>query len=196
MYGKQGDVTMSKPKKSGPALFMHAVIAVALVTTAACFLLYYGGFVKSGVVLWTGIVTFTIMYHFWVRILMGNVTKRFAINYRQWWFKERAFEKRLYKLLQVKRWKDKALTYDPQSFSLKDHSLEEIANTMSKSEVDHWINQLIALSTVLFSLWWGQFWIFFATALAACLFDAQFIAIQRYNRPRLVKLIQRQNRSM
>lgn len=185
---------MSKPKKSRPAIFMYCVIALALIISVACFVLYYGGIVKSGVVLWTGIVTFTIMYHFWVRIIMGNISKLFKINYKQWWFKERAFEKGLYKLLKVKKWKNKALTYDPEAFSLKNHSLEEIANTMAKSEVDHWMNELIALSTVLFSIWWGQFWIFLITALAACLFDAQFIIIQRYNRPRLVRILEKQKR--
>lgn len=182
---------MLKLKKSGPALFMYSVIALALAISVTCFVLYYGGFIRSGVLLWTGITFFTIMYHFWVRIIMGNVTKLFTITYKQWWFKERSFEKGLYKLLKVKNWKDKALTYNPESFSLKNHSLEEIANTMSKSEVDHWINELIALSTVLFSLWWGQFWVFFLTALAACVFDAQFIIIQRYNRPRIVRLLEK-----
>ncbi len=128
---------------------------------------------------------------------MGNVSKLFKkhINYKQWWFKERRFEKGLYKLLRVKDWKDKALTYNPETFSLKEHSLEEIANTMAKSEVDHWINEVISVSTIFFSIFWGAFWIFFVTALAAMIFDSQFIIIQRYNRPRVVKLIERQNKT-
>jgi len=185
---------MSKTKKSGPAIFMYCVIAVTIITWVICFSLYYGDVYKNGVVLWTGIVAFTIMYHFWVRIIMGNISKLFQkhIHYKQWWFKERKFEKRLYKLLHVKEWKGKALTYNPESFSLKEHSLEEIANTMSKSEVDHWINEVISITTMFFTIPWGAFWIFFVQAIVAMIFDSQFIIIQRYNRPRIVKILERE----
>lgn len=185
---------MKKTKKSGPAIFMYCVIAVTIIISTVCFSLYYGNVYKNSIVLWTGITAFTIMYHFWVRIILGNVSKLFTkhIIYSQFWFKERFFEKSLYKMLRVKKWKGKALTYNPETFSLKAYSLEEIANTMSKSEVDHWINEVISLSTLLFAVVWGNFWIFFATAIFAMLFDSQFIIIQRYNRPRIVKILKRQ----
>ena len=101
---------MSKNKKSGSAIFMYCTIAVTIITWVICFSLYYRNIYKNGVVLWTGIVAFMIMYHFWVRIIMGNVSKMFQkhINYNGWWFKERKFEKGLYKLLRVKKWKGKA----------------------------------------------------------------------------------------
>lgn len=187
---------MKKTKISGPAIFMYSVILITLITSTICFLNYYKFDNKSKVILWIGITSFTIMYHFWVRIIMGNVSKLFKknINYKQWWFKERKFEKRLYKFLKVKNWKDKALTYNPESFSLKEHSLEEIVNTMAKSEVDHWINEAISISTMFFAIPWGKFWIFFVTALAAMIFDSQFIIIQRYNRPRVVKLLEREQK--
>ena len=182
---------MSKLKKSGPAIFMYCVIAITLITSIICFAVYYGNINKNSILLWIGITCFTIMYHLWMRIIMGNVTKLFKINYKQRWFRERKFEKNLYKLLQVKKWKGKALTYNPELFSLKNYSLEEIANTMSKSETDHWINELISLSTLLFAILWGEFWIFLITAILAMLFDGQFIVIQRYNRPRIVKILEK-----
>lgn len=184
---------MIKLNKSGPALFMYSVIGVTLITSIVCFMIYYSNINKSAVILWTGIVAFTIMYHFWVRIIMGNVSKLFKkhINYKQWWFREKKFEKRFYEILRVKEWKGKALTYNPESFSLKEHSLEEIANTMTKSEVDHWINEAISLSTLLFAIPWGAFWIFLISAVAAMIFDSQFIIIQRYNRPRIVRILEK-----
>ena len=187
---------MSKSKKSGPAIFMYSVIAVTIMVSIICFILYYGNIYKNNFILWTGITAFTIMYHFWGRIILNNVCKLFQkyINYKQWLFKERKFEKNLYKALRVKDWKGKALTYNPESFSLKEHSLEEIVNTMTKSEVDHWINKAVSLSTMLFAILWGEFWIFCITAIAAMIFDSQFIIIQRYNRPRIVKLLERENK--
>ena len=185
---------MSKPKKSGPAIFMYCIIGITLITSIICFYLYYGNIYKTEITLWIGIISFTIMYHFWVRIIMGNVSKLFKryINYKQWWFKEKSFEKGLYKILRVKEWKDKALTYNPESFSLKEHSLEEIANTMVKSEVDHWINEVISLSTLLFIIPWGRTWAFVISAAVAMIFDSQFIIIQRYNRPRILKILERE----
>ena len=184
---------MSKSKKSGPAIFMYCVIAVTVVVAMICFWLYYNNICPSGVVLWTGIVAFVVMYHFWVRIIMGNVSKLFKkhINYKQWWFREKKFESGLYKVLKVKDWKGKALTYNPESFSLKQNSLEDIANTMVKSEIDHWINEVISLSTLLFIIPWGAVWPFVISAIVAMVFDSQFIIIQRYNRPRVVRILEK-----
>ena len=185
---------MSKTKKSGPAIFMYCVIGVTLITSIICFYLYYGNVQKTETILWIGIIAFTIMHQFWGRIIMGNVSKLFKkhINYKQWWFKEKGFEKRLYKLLRVKEWKGKALTYNPELFNLKQYSLEEIANTMVKCEIDHWINEAISLSTLLFIIPWGRTWAFVISAIGAMIFDSQFIVIQRYNRPRVLKIIERE----
>ena len=87
---------MQKHKPSGSAIFMYIVIAFAVMIAGVCFALYYGGYYRTSVVLWTGVSSFTIMYHFWGRIIMGNVTKLFKIDYNHWWFKERGFEKGLY----------------------------------------------------------------------------------------------------
>lgn len=185
-----------KLNNSGPAKFMYSVIVICLITSAICFTMYYSGRTDSEVVKWTGVVTFTIMYHFWVRIILGNVSKLFRkhIRYDQWWFKEHKFEKHLYKFLRVKKWKDKTFTYNPGDFDVKNKPLDEIANIMAKSEVDHWINEAISLSTMLFGLIWGHPWLFIVSAIAAMIFDSQFIIIQRYNRPRILKLLERKGK--
>lgn len=181
---------------SGPAIFMYSIIALGVIMSLICFTIFYGGYNRSDVILWVGITAFTITYHFWVRIIMGNVSKLFRkhINYKHWWFKERKFEKNLYKILKVKEWKGKALTYNPEQFDLKENSLEKIVNTITKSEVDHWINEVISISTIFFGCIWGKIWIFAISAIAAMIFDSQFIIIQRYNRPRVIRILERQNK--
>ena len=82
---------MPNHKPSGSAIFMYIVIALAVAITVVCFTLYYGGVYKDSAALWIGVTAFTIMYHFWGRIIMGNVTKLFKIDYNYWWFKERSF---------------------------------------------------------------------------------------------------------
>ena len=180
---------MTQPKKSFAAVLMDAIIAAGVLIFVICFSLYYGKLVAHDGILWAGVTAFTITYHLWMRIIMGNLTKRFSIHYTHPWFSERPFEKKLYRFLRVKAWKDKVLTYNPELFSLTDYSLDEVANTMAKAETDHWINELISLSTLLFGLVWGEAWIFALTALFAMAFDGQFIVIQRYNRPRVLKIL-------
>ena len=184
---------MSKQKKSGSAVFMDIVIYACVALAAIFLVLYYTGIAKNGAILWTGITFFTIIYHFWGRILLGKLTLTFKIRYDHWWFRERRFEMALYKRLWVRQWKEKVLTYDPAAFSVKDHTLEEIATTMSKAETDHWINEVLSLTTLLFALLWGEFWIFALTAAIAMIFDAQFIVVQRYNRPKVLRAIELRN---
>jgi len=182
---------MKKVSMSGPALFMNSVIGFCALTAGICLGLYYAGICMHSAVLWTGITTFTILFHFGGRILMGNVTKGWKISYRNRWFRELPFENKLYRILRVKAWKGKVLTYDPKAFDMQSQTLEEIATTMAKSETDHWVNEGISLISMTFGLIWGYSWLFILTALFAMAFDAQFIIIQRYNRPRILRLIQR-----
>lgn len=178
-----------KVKPSFSAILMYCIIAVSALVFTLCFIFYYGDIHHKGWLLWTGVTCFTIAYQLQTRIIMGNVSKLFRISHKQKWFCEKPFEARLYKFLRVKSWKGKALTYNPELYDVKNRTLTQIADTTAKSETDHWINVLISLSCILFSIIWGQVWIFALTAFLAILFDAQFIVIQRYNRPRLIKLI-------
>ena len=182
---------------SGPALFMYTVIVCCLIASLVCFYVYYNAIFVNEFILWIGITTFTILYHFWGRIILGNVSKIFRrfISYKSWWFKERSFEKDLYEKLKVKKWKKNALTYNPEQFDLKENSLEELINTMTKSEVDHWINEIISVTTMFFGFIWKELWLaFIISAIAAMIFDGQFIVIQRYNRPRVLKILKKEKK--
>ena len=180
---------MKKTKLSGPAVFMYSVILLTFVLSALCFYLYYSDLQKCDAVLWTGIVSFMILYHFGLRILMGFVTKKLKISYAHPWYKSRRFEKKLYRLLKVRNWKDKVLTFEPDKYDFKNRTLPQLATTMAKSELDHWINELISVISILFAFIWGCAPAFVITAILAMLFDAQFIIVQRYNRPIVLRLM-------
>jgi len=183
-----------KTKLSGPAIFMYSVMVLVTVVAGICFGLYYGGRTDSRAILWTGIVSFMILYHFGMRIGMGKVTARIHFNYNWWWFRPRFFEKRLYELLRVKRWKKHVLTFEPEAFDFRKRTLHEVATSMSKFEADHWINELISIGSIAFSELWGCLPAFVITAVIAMIFDAQFIVVQRYNRPNVLKLMERRAR--
>ncbi len=183
-----------KNTTSKPAIFMYATMVVVALLSGVSFILYYSGFFKNECVYWIGIVSFMILYHFGLRILFGVITKRFKIDYNHFWFRHRSFEKRLYKFLRVRNWKDKVLTFDPASYDFKNRTLEQLATTMAKSELDHWINEGISIVSVLFAFVFGCFPAFLITAVLAMIFDAQFIVVQRYNRPIVLRLIERRSK--
>lgn len=185
---------MKKKKISGAAVFMYSSIALTAIIAAVFLYLYYSEVYKNGVSFWVGVVSFMVLYHFGLRIFMGEVTKRFNFNYNHPWFKQRSFEKKLYKLLKVRKWKDKVLTFDPDAYDYKNRTLEQLATTMAKSETDHWINEVISLTSILFFLAFGHLPALVISAVAAMIFDAQFIVVQRYNRPIVLRLMNRLNK--
>ena len=187
---------MKKPKKSGAALLIDIIIEICTILFVFCFIVYYTGYFKNDVVLYTGVTAFTIVYQLGLRLLFGVLTTSFKnkLDSKQFLFKERKFEKKLYEVLKVKKWKKRALTYDPEAFNLRKNTKKQVLQTMLKSELDHWINELISLSTLAFALIWGKFGIFLVTCILAMLFDGQFILIQRFNRPRVERLIEKEDK--
>ena len=75
---------MDKPKMSGSAIFMYIVILLCILTSAVCFSLYYADIFPHSAILWTGVTAFTVLYHFWGRILLGKLTLHLPINYQYW----------------------------------------------------------------------------------------------------------------
>ena len=173
---------------------MYSVIALTVLLSAVCFFIYYSKTFENEIILWVGIVSFMILYHFGLRILMGNVTKFFGVSREMSIFRQRSFEKKIFKLLRIREWKDKVLTFDPASFDFKNRTLSQLADTMARSELDHWINEIISVVSIFFFLIWGCFPAFFITAVAAMIFDAQFILVQRYNRPIVLRLMERREK--
>ncbi len=73
------------------------------------------------------------------------------------WFQERQFEKRLYEVLKVKKWKNKMPTFAPEMLDLKIHTWEEIAGAMCQSEVVHLTIVVLSFVPIFASLLYGAF---------------------------------------
>lgn len=140
-------------------------------------------------------VTFgTTAYHIAIRLLspvLLTVCFHKKYNYRAWWFQQKKWESAFYERIKVKRWKRKVFTYDPSQFSTKIHSFEEIVNNMCHAEAVHELNGLLSFTSLLFAVIFGTFFVFLITAILAALFDLIFVIIQRYNRPRVIVLMER-----
>ncbi len=140
-------------------------------------------------------VTFgTIFYHLAVRLTIGGLIDAKYHNhmdYTRRWFQEKAFEKKLYQALKVKEWKKWLPTFNPENFNLKNRSVEEIIQVSCQAEVVHEIIMLFSFAPILFSIWFGSLGVFIITSCAASLFDSIFVIMQRFNRPRLMRLLNR-----
>ena len=137
----------------------------------------------------------TISYHFLMRLAVGYVINGLYHNefdYNRKWFQEKGFEKRLYKVLKVKKWKDKMPTFAPEMLNLNIHTWEEIAGAMCQSEVVHSIIVVLCFVPIFASLIWGTFWVFFITSILAAGVEMMFVIMQRYNRPRVIRMIEKQ----
>lgn len=133
-------------------------------------------------------------YHMLIRFLAPVIItaisgKSYDVQSR--WFRPKPWEAPLYDFLRVKKWKSRVPSYDPGEFSMKLHTLSEIANNMCHAEAVHELIALLSFSSLLFAVPFGDFAVFLITALLAAAIDCVFVVVQRYNRPRVVKLMER-----
>lgn len=138
----------------------------------------------------------TIAYHFIMRLLIGltfNIKMNNKADYMHGWYKLHFGEKKLYKLIKVKKWKNKMPTYSPEKFSPTKFTWDEIAQAMCQAELVHETIIVLSFIPVLASIWLDSLYVFLITSICAALFDLMFVIIQRYNRDRIMILISRTN---
>jgi hypothetical protein len=126
-----------------------------------------------------------------MRLIIGKLIWH-NFNYKNFWFRPKKFENKFYKAIKVKKWKDKMPSYNPEGYLITVTSLDEIIETMCRNEVIHEFIALLSYVPLLFTLFAGEFWVFFVTSIIASLFDLIFVILQRYNRPRLIRLKEKQ----
>lgn len=138
-------------------------------------------------------ITFgTFLYHFAMRLAVGYVVDRVMGNradLTRKWYQLKPFEAGLYQALHVKKWKGSMPTYEPSLFDPRLHSWSEIAQAMCQAEIVHEIIAVFSFLPLLGAIPFGSFVVFLITSVLAALFDLSFVVMQRYNRPRILKLI-------
>lgn len=129
----------------------------------------------------------TFLYHFLMRLAVGHlIPSRFTGSER--WFQQKKWEPKLYEKLNVQAWKMHMPTFDPDSFDIAKHGLNEVIGAMCKSEVVHEVIILFSFLPMLAAFPFGAFPVFLLTSLFAAFIDTAFVILQRYNRPRLMEL--------
>ena len=170
---------------------MKISAASALLLTILCSAAYFAGAVWA----MPFAITFgTCFYHFAMRLLVGHILNRKMCNradYRKRWYQLRDFEMPLYQFLRVKKWKGKMPSYDPEVFDPTKHSWQEIAQAMCQAELVHELIAVFSFLPLLAAIPFGAFWVFLITSVLSALFDLSFVIMQRYNRPRILRFIEK-----
>ena len=171
---------------------MKITAILSLLLTVICTLLH----IKTvNDILLTLAITFgTIAYHFCMRLLVGEVINALLhnkVDYNKKWFKVGQTELSLYNKLKVKNWKTKMPTYDKSLFDSNEHSWDEIAQAMCQSEIVHETIVVFSFLPIVSAVWFGSMPVFIITSVLSAGFDLMFVIMQRYNRPRIFKLIKR-----
>lgn len=169
---------------------MNGVTVLSLTGTILFGILFY--YVKADIFLTLTITFGTACYHLIVRLLIAfaiNAIYHNQMNCDRKWFYTSKLEQCLYHKIRVKQWKNRMPTYLPDTFRINRYTIDNVAKVMCQSEVIHELNVVFSFVPLLFSNFFGAFWVFFLTSAAAAVFDLSFVVIQRYNRPRLAAVM-------
>lgn len=168
---------------------MKSATIFSFIASAAASLPFYG--FNEDVYLTLAIIFGTVFYHLGIRLLIGalyDAGMKNHADYTKKWYQLRPWESRLYEVLNVKAWKGKMPTYNPRSFSGEERTWDEIAQAMCQSELVHETNIIFSFIPVIASKWFGAFDVFLITSVCGAAVDLLFAVMQRYNRPRVIKI--------
>lgn len=183
---------MEEKDKSDMKRAILSITMLSAIGTAVCFCIYKAS--GNEAMLTAAIAFGTTAYHFFMRLGVG-VAFHMAMNnradYTKKWYQCRAWEKKLYERLNVKRWKNAMPTYETNAFDHTRRSWDEIAQASCQAELVHETIVLLSFVPIIFSIWFDSIMVFIITSVFAALFDMIFVIMQRYNRPRIIRLIHR-----
>ena len=151
---------------------------------------------SSGILLPLAITSGTIAYHFVMRLMVGlafHATMRNKADYRKRWYQISKREMAVYEKLKVKKWKRRMPTYDPALFDPRLHTWEEIVQAMCQAELVHETIAVLSFLPILAGIWFGEYPVFIVTSVLSAACDMVFVIMQRYNRQRVMKLLNRKS---
>ena len=143
------------------------------------------------------IITITIgitLYHFAMRLVVGaivNLIMKNKANYNRIWFREKHFEKKLYNLFRVRKWKKYIPTYSPDTFDTNQKTVKEIVGTTCQAEIVHEVIMALSLLPIAAIPFLGGAVAIYITSFLSMLIDFVFVILQRYNRPKLLRAMER-----
>lgn len=142
-------------------------------------------------------ITFgTFFYHMAMRLAVGGIIhacKHNRFDYHKEWFQPLSFEAVFYRTIRIRTWKKKIPTFESAFFDVPQQSLENIIMATCQAEVVHEVIVVLSFLPLFAAISFGAFAVFLITSLIAATADMTFVLLQRYNRPRLMRLMEKQS---
>ncbi len=177
-----------KSKKSVP-LFMFAILMLSIFIDIIS--IYALSKTSNDFLYYLFLVSCSVTAHFIIMFISAPiVTIAFKknFNYNSFWFAPKKFEKGLYDFLKVKSWKTLFPSYNDNEYSPKIHSYKEIIMNMCHAETVHWVILFASYIPLIFYKIIDKHVLLIITCVFFSFCHLPFIIIQRYNRPRVIKL--------
>lgn len=149
---------------------------------------------KNQILYFMAIACGTTFYHLSMRLAVAyTIDAKFHnhMDYTKKWFQEIRFEPKFYKIIGLKKWKKWLPSFNPHDFLLDRHSVTHIIQATCQAEIIHEVIMILSFVPVIFSVWVGGMRVFIVTSCMSSLLDSVFVILQRYNRPRLMRLIEK-----
>lgn len=174
--------------------FMKRVTAGLLVALIICLTLNH--FINSSMLETISISVGVTFYHFAMRLIVGLIldsTLHNSLNYQAKWFLEKPIEPGLYRILRVKKWKKYMPTLRPEYYDIRKKKPVELVGATCQAELVHEIIIVLSFLPIFLGRVFGETQVFVITSIVAAVIDLSFVMMQRFNRPRIVKLIKTQD---
>ncbi len=182
---------MAKRKYATP-IIMVIIMIMSIIGTILSAYMYIQKHMQFA--LYISIVLGTIALHFLIMYISAPLVFlifRKKFNYNSFWFIPKKFENNLYKIIKVQKWKTKVSTYDSNEYSLKTHSEEEIIMNMCHAEIVHEVIFVASYLPIIGGIFISHWTILVLTSFVFSCCHLIFVAIQRYNRPKIIRLYER-----
>ena len=165
-----------------------AILFVMTIIMMSTYVVYEIAFFKTLVIAFS-----TTLYHFSMRLLVGFIYQQKFDNNISWenkWFQVSKKEMSIYQTINVKSWKKYIPTYDSSFFDVQRKSFQQIAMAMCQAELVHETIIVFSFLPIIAFVWFGAIEVFIITSIVSAFIDLIFVIVQRYNRPRILKILQ------
>lgn len=179
-------------RKISGNIYLIVCIDLMLIFLTVIFGIFYRVY-GQGIFLTLYVTCLTAAYHFLMRLAVGQAvtaiyrSRQFHVGSR--FFHIYKHEPWLYKKIGVKKWKQYAITARPEQFDMHKNSPETLLHNIMQAELGHRIMMLLSFVPLVLIIPYGAAQVFLITSVLSCLIDFKYVIIQRYNRPRVIKLI-------
>lgn len=182
---------MKFKSKIQAALFISGLVSL-VVMAVCCFLKDIGFFYSLGV---TALTVFTHVMIRYAGAALASAMPGFIKNPDNPLYRVGKREQELYKKLKFKKLKGFAPTYNPEEFDISVRTPQELVCNSCHAGLTHAFIAVLSFAPILYAIPFGSPWVFVITSVAAACLDGYFVFVQRYNRPRYIRLAERAERS-